>query len=76
MTPSTANEKVLKAYDEKFADTSTTSKAMIKLQSKAFLLQALSDRAEEIAVELERTYIYERDFSPKEAAEIARSFTH
>lgn len=83
-SPSTANEKVLQEFREKFVG--IDGKVGPDYESKfygheleAFLLKALSDRAEEIAVEIEKYVVVangEKEVGLKVSAEIARSFTH
>lgn len=75
--PSTANEKVLKEFDEWFRmdDAFRVGKAVghgLSGEIKAFIVRSLNDRAEEIAVEIERCPLTEMHRAT--ATEIARSF--
>lgn len=92
-SPSTANEKVLQEFDRLFTyshpgdsgpggndpQDATYDWMEEPGEVKAFLLKALSDRAEEIAVEIEKYVVVangEKEVGLKVSAEIARSFTH
>lgn len=66
----TANEKVLREFDKLYIGSSSA-------RIKEFLLKALSDLAEEIAVEIEKYVVVadgEKEVGLKVSAEIARSY--